>query len=408
MNPDHSRRRAVPSTTTIAAVALLAPLALGGCVAKDSAATTLNVTSSDTACDFDTAQAQTGTVGFKVTNSGSKVTEFYVYDGSRVLGEVENIAPGVSGKLTVDLVKPGTYAVACKPGMVGTGIRKEITVTGEEKQKSEAPADVEEAKKRYLASVRTEIGNLERATVEFVAAVKRGDLDAARAQFAPTRSFYERVEPVAESFSDLDPKIDMRWDDTADGQEAFTGFHRIERFLWPPRPEDIGDDDGKVTPADAADAKKSDTPEAIATVADQLLADARALKTEVDKPDFSFDTNLFVQGPKALIDEIAKTKVAGEEDRYSHTDLWDFAANVEGSQRLIGELQPIIQAHDAGLMTEITNQFDAINAAIDELREGPGYVSYDKVDDATRKALSAKIDALSATLSKVPAAVLGR
>ncbi|MFT4201307.1 iron uptake system protein EfeO [Gordonia sp. (in: high G+C Gram-positive bacteria)] len=392
----------------LGAAALVTPLALSGCVAKDSASSTLNVTSTDTACDFDGTKAQTGTVGFKVTNSGSKVTEFYVYDGSRVLGEVENIAPGVSGKLTVDLVKPGTYAVACKPGMVGTGIRKEITVTGEEKTKNEAAADVEDAKKRYLDSVRTEVGNLENATADFVAAVKGGDLDGARGKFATTRSFYERVEPVAESFSDLDPKIDMRWDDTADGKEAFTGFHRIERFLWPPTPEEIGDADGKVAPADAADAKKADNAESIGKVADQLLTDVRALKAEVDKPDFKFDTQLFVQGPKALIDEIAKTKVAGEEDRYSHTDLWDFAANVEGSQRLIGELQPIIEKRDAKLMTEVTAQFDTINAAIDKLRTGDGYTSYDKVDDATRKDLSAKIDALSATLSKVPAVVMSK
>jgi len=292
--------------------------------------------------------------------------------------------------------------------MVGTGIRQTITVTGEEKTKNEAPAEVEQAKKRYLAFVRQEVANLEAATVTFVDAIKRGDYDKARELFGPTRSYYERIEPVAESFSDLDPKIDMRWDDTADGTERFTGFHRIERYLWPPKADEIGDADGKVSPADAANAKKADTTEEIHKAADELLTNVRALKTEVDKPDFTFDTQLFVQGPKALIDEIAKTKVAGEEDRYSHTDLWDFAANVEGSQRLIGELQPIIKKRDPKLMETITKQFDEINAAIDKLREGTGYVSYDKVDEATRKALSAKIDALSATLSKVPAVVMSK
>lgn len=390
----------------VVGTAVAVPLVLSGCVAKESAST-LDVTSTDTTCDISPMKAETGKVGFKITNSGSKVTEFYVYEGSRVLGEVENIAPGVSGKLTVELPKPGTYAVACKPGMVGSGIRKEITVTGDEKEKSEAPADVESAKQRYLASVRTEIANLERATAEFVGAVKAGDQDKARALFGSTRQYYEKVEPVAESFSDLDPKIDMRWDDTGDGAEDFTGFHRIERFLWPPKPDQIGDAEGKVTAADAAHAKKVDTPEAIAKVADQLLTDVRALKTEVDKPDFNFDTQLFVNGPKALIDEVAKTKIAGEEDRYSHTDLWDFAANVEGSQRLIGELQPIIEKKDPALMAEITKQFEAISASIDKLRSPDGYVSYDTVDEATRKALSAQIDALSSTLSKVPAAVLG-
>ena len=366
------------------------------------------MTSTESACDLGSDTATTGDVSFTVTNNGSKVTEFYVYaNNNRVLGEVENIGPGLSGTLTVEIVEPGTYSVACKPGMVGTGIRKNITVTGEKKEKSQAPADVNAAKARYLDYVRGQLAGLQAQTQQFADHVKSGDLDAARATFGQVRTFYERIEPVASSFPELDPAIDMRWDDTEDGKQPFTGFHRIERYLWPPQPQEVGDGPGQVAPADAANAKATDNPNTIAAIADQLVADVTKLRTEVDKADFTFETRQFVAGPQALIDEIAATKVGGEEDRYSHTDLWDFAANVDGAETLIADMQPMIIAKNPAVMDKITAQFADVRTAINAFRSGDGYVSYTQVTPDQRKALSDKIDALSATLSQVPGLVLG-
>lgn len=131
------------------------------CTSKDTATGTISVTSTETACDLGNDSATTGDVSFNVTNNGSKVTEFYVYaNNNRVLGEVENIGPGLSGKLTVEIVDPGTYTVACKPGMVGTGIRKQINVTGDKKNKTQAPADVNAAKARYLEYVRGQLAEI--------------------------------------------------------------------------------------------------------------------------------------------------------------------------------------------------------------------------------------------------------
>jgi iron uptake system component EfeO len=113
--------------------------------------------------------------------------------------------------------------------MVGSGIRTELNVTGETKEKAKTPADVEQAKASYLDYVRGQVNGLAAQTATFTAAVKAGDLEAAKSQFGLTRTFYERIEPVAESFPDLDPAIDMRWDDTEDGAQPFTGFHRLER-----------------------------------------------------------------------------------------------------------------------------------------------------------------------------------
>ncbi|MFW0784554.1 iron uptake system protein EfeO [Gordonia sp. CPCC 206044] len=389
-------------------LAVAAPMLLAGCTSKAGADGAIAVTSTNDACELDGTDAQTGDVSFKVTNNGSKVTEFYVYgNNNRVLGEVENIGPGLSGNLTVEVTDPGTYTVACKPGMVGTGIREEISVSGESKEKSQDPADVNNAKEQYVTYVRNQLNTLVAQTQSFVGNIKSGNLDAARAEFGLTRTPYERIEPVAESFPDLDPAIDMRWDDTEDGKQPFTGFHRLERYLWPPQQAEIGDAPGQIAPTDAADAKATDTKANIDKVADELLANVTKLKEEVGKPDFTFETRSFVQGPQALIDEIAATKVDGEEDRYSHTDLWDFAANVDGSETAIATMQPIIAAKDPQLMDKITGQFGEVRTAINQFREGDGYVSYTQVTPEQRKDLSNKIDALSATLSQVPGLVLG-
>nr|WP_234974399.1 iron uptake system protein EfeO [Williamsia sterculiae] len=370
---------------------------------------TIAVTSTDTGCDLATAEAATGPVTFTVANSGTKVTEFYVYgNNNRVLGEVENIGPGLTGTLTVEVPDPGTYATACKPGMVGDGIRQTLTVAGEKKARAEVPADIDAAKSRYLQYVRGQLDGLVAQTTAFTDAVRSGDLDAARSQFGRTRTFYERIEPVAASFPDLDPAIDMRWDDTENGAQPFTGFHRIERFLWPPQQSSVGERGDDVTQADLDNARTTDDKGAIDTTADTLRSDVTRLRDEVSKPDFTFETQSFVKGPQALIDEIAATKVGGEEDRYSRTDLWDFAANVDGSETLIAELQPIIAAKSQTLMNRITSQFQAIRDDINAYRAGDGYVSYERVTAPQRKSLSVAIDALSATLSQVPGLVLGK
>lgn len=397
-------------TTTAACAALAAPLLLAACTEKaTSSEKTIAVTSTDSSCDLSTSEAQTGNVDFTVNNNGDKVTEFYVYgNNNRVLGEVENIGPGLTGKLTVEIVDPATYQVACKPGMVGDGIRKDLTVSGEKKERSQAPASVETAKQTYLTYVRGQLNGLQAQTKSFTDAIIAGDLDAARAQFGLTRTFYERIEPVAESFPDLDPAIDMRWDDTADGSEPFTGFHRLERFLWPPQQSDVGEQGSDVAAADLANSRTADTKDAIDKVAAGLNTDVGRLVTEVAKPDFTFETQSFVKGPQALVDEIAATKVGGEEDRYSHTDLFDFAANIDGSETLIADLQPVISAKNPALMDKITAQFQTIRNDINSFRSGDGYVSYDTVPAEKRKSLSDQIDALSQSLSQVPGLVLGQ
>jgi iron uptake system component EfeO len=117
-------------------------LALAGCGTSDdgtssdgtaataNADTTIQVTSTDDACTVSAASATAGSLAFVVKNEGSKETEFYFYSGGdTVIGEVENIGPGLTRTLVVDDVVAGDYVTACKPGMTGDGIRADFSVS---------------------------------------------------------------------------------------------------------------------------------------------------------------------------------------------------------------------------------------------------------------------------------------
>jgi iron uptake system component EfeO len=88
------------------------------------------VRAADDACEVAAAEAAAGKITFSINNAGNKVTEFYLYGtGDRIMGEVENIGPGLTRQLIVEVPDGGTYTTACKPGMVGDGIRAPFTST---------------------------------------------------------------------------------------------------------------------------------------------------------------------------------------------------------------------------------------------------------------------------------------
>jgi iron uptake system component EfeO len=168
-----------------------------------------------------------GTSTFKITNSGTKITEFYVYaEGDRVMGEVENIGPGRQPR-TARRAVAGKYQTACKPGMSGQGIRGAFTVTGYATALN-ADAKLAAASESYQRYVRSQTDALVVKTQEFVDAVKAGDKEKAKALYPVARTYWERIEPVAEIFGDLDPKIDGREEVTEEGMD-FTGFHAWRR-----------------------------------------------------------------------------------------------------------------------------------------------------------------------------------
>jgi iron uptake system component EfeO len=372
------------SRTSLAGLTALAALALAACGGSaDSApsaegAGAVTVAATDDSCAVATAELDAGVHTFSVTNTGSKVTEFYVYaEGDRVMGEVENIAPGVARDLRVEL-PAGDYETACKPGMIGDGIRSGLTVTGDAAQLSDDEA-LAGAVDGYTRYVQSQVTALQERTQEFVDAVKAGDIPAAQALYPVSRAYFERVEPVAESFGDLDPKIDARENDVEEG-DTWTGFHVLERDLW---------ETGDIA--------------ASGPVADQLMTDVDDLAARVQ--EIELQPLDLANGALGLLDEIATGKITGEEDRYSHTDLYDFSANLEGSEAAIQALRPVIEERDAELATALDEQFAAATAELDKYRAGDGWTTYTDLTEDQLRGLSDSINALAAEVSQVPAVV---
>lgn len=211
-------------------------------------------------------------------------------------------------------------------------------------------------------------------TEAFATAVKAGEIDKAKELYAPARMHYERAEPIAEAFGDLDPKIDARDGDVP--AEEWGGYHRIEQGLW-----------------------EQNTTAGYEGYAVQLIKDTKLLRAKVETVEVTPD--LLITGAVDLLNEVSTSKVTGEEDRYSHTDLYDFAANVQGAEKIYELLKPVIEKKDKDLAKEIGQRFDEVYALLDQHKQGDGYVLYTDLNEAQVKELSQAIDTLAEPLSQM-------
>ncbi|MCM3569188.1 iron uptake system protein EfeO [Neobacillus mesonae] len=232
----------------------------------------------------------------------------------------------------------------------------------------------EEVTKEYRQYAIGEIEEFVNATDAFTAAVKNGDIEKAKELYAPARMHYERAEPIAEVFGDLDPKIDAREGDVS--QAEWTGYHRIEKGLW-----------------------EDKTTKGYEQYADQLMKDVNLLRAKVDTVEVTPD--LLITGAVDLLNEVSTSKVTGEEDRYSHTDLYDFAANVQGAEKIYQLLNPTLTEKDEELSKEIKTRFHNVYSLLDKHKEGSGYKVYTDLSKEEVKELSQAIDALAEPLSQI-------
>jgi iron uptake system component EfeO len=371
--------------------AAVLPLTLAACTDNSAPAATgpIKVSSTNDACSVSTATTKSGNVTFAVQNDGDQVTEFYLLaeDGLRIVGEVENIGPGLSRNLVVT-APAGKYTTACKPGMQGEGIRSafEVTDSGDKPAvDTNLKALTDKGTAQYLAYVKDQTEQLLAGTKEFAAAYAAGDADKARDLFAATRMHWERIEPIAESFGDLDPKLDAREADLAPGEE-WTGWHRAEKDLFPPA---------------GFAALTAPEREALAT---QLVADTEDLASRTSTVEITADQ--LGNGAKELLDEVATGKVTGEEEIWSHTDLWDFQANVDGARIAFENLKPVLEQKDPALAASLEEKFAALQAELTQHARGEGFVHYDELTPEQVQKLAAVVDALGEPLSNLTAAVV--
>ncbi|MFH8575317.1 EfeM/EfeO family lipoprotein [Streptomyces zaomyceticus] len=382
--------RAVRLSVVTAAATAAALTAVTGCTEKSDAKAgdgTVTVVAKDDSCEVSTAEFPAGHLKLAVENRGSKVTEVYVlYPDDRIVTERENIGPGTKATITAE-IKAGDYTIACKPGMVGDGIRRQVKATGGAAGTKRSP-EMDAAVASYRQYVQAQADATLPKVKVFTDAVRAGDIEAAKKAYAESRIGWERTEPVAESFGDIDPKVDVREDGLEEGQDPakdWTGWHRLEKALW-------------------QDKKIGEREKQLADLLDKDLADwvKRVGKAEITPTSMA-------NGAKELLDEVATGKVTGEEERYSRTDLVDFKANVEGAQKSFDLLKPVATKNDPKLVAELDKQFAALNTLLDKYRADKNsyvFTSYEKVGKPERKELSDGVNALAEPLSKLAAAVV--
>jgi len=231
----------------------------------------------------------------------------------------------------------------------------------------------------YKIYVAENVNKLVADTRLFTAAVKAGDIEKARKLYAVTRTSYERIEPVAELFSDLDGAIDSRADahEKAEKDTEFGGFHRIEYALWTQK-----------------------SAKGMGPFADKLLANVLELQKRLVA--LTFPPEKVVGGAAVLMEEVAATKISGEENRYSHTDLWDFQSNFEGAYKIVELLRPLVVKENKAFSDKTDANFKVVFDTLAKYRSADGgFETYSRLSAADRKMLAGKVNTLAEDLSKL-------
>uniref|UniRef100_UPI00403C9B68 iron uptake system protein EfeO n=1 Tax=Mycobacterium hainanense TaxID=3289775 RepID=UPI00403C9B68 len=344
------------------------------------------------ACALDTTNVAAGPVTFTLANRNAPgISEVELLKGERIVGEKEDLAPGldpVSFTVTLD---GGSYQLYC-PG--ASNEYQTVTVAG---RAAVGPTggvadSLNRGTKDYAAYVVAQIGQLGDGVKALDAAVRAGNIDAAKAAYAKARSFWERSESAVEGFillgfavgdnaGRLDYLIDMRQSTPVDVKVGWKGFHAIERDLW--------------QGAAITSGTKALSSELVGNVG-KLTGIAALLQY---KPED------LANGASDLVEEIQNTKITGEEEAFSHIDLVDFSANVEGARQAYASLRPGLEKIDGNLVGQIDHQFRAVLATLDGYRDPSalgGFRTYTPALQATDAAkLTAVIQPLHQSLSAV-------
>jgi iron uptake system component EfeO len=240
---------------------------------------------------------------------------------------------------------------------------------------------VNEAIASYREYVIAQVDQIVEETTLFTDAVRAEDLEEAQAQFAPSRQSWERIEPIAGLVEEIDGAVDARVDDfESEDDPAWTGWHRLEYLVF-----------------------DQESFEGTAELADQLDADIATLQEQITQ--IEFPPAVVALGAAELVQEVTEGKITGEEDRYSGTDLWDFAANIEGAQAVIDELAPALEEADPELLADIQAGFAEVQAGLGPYQDGDGYLPYSELADDDKDELQAQLAGLSESLALVPGAL---
>lgn len=252
--------------------------------------------------------------------------------------------------------------------------------TTAEQTANKEKVDLSKETAEYKKYVEGQIDMLLKDTENFAKLLKEGKLDEAKKVYPLIRMAYERSEPIAESFGESDVKIDYRLVDFKEefkNEEGWKGFHRIEKILW-----------------------EQNTTKGTEKYADELVNDIKELKAKIATIEVTPD--LMVTGAIDLLNEVSTQKITGEEEVFSHTDLYDFRANIEGAQKIFELFRPKLEKKDAKLVTTLDTEFKAVNALLDKyMTDDKHYKLYTELKPEDTKALAEAVTKLGEPLSQM-------
>jgi iron uptake system component EfeO len=368
------------STTSTGAASPATPTPVHA-VELDAKTATVNITLTPQGCAPKPKSVAAGSVEFDVKNSNAGAVseaELRTNDFAHILGEVENLTPGLSGSFSVTL-QPGSYLISC-PGAATS--RSKFVVVGKATAAAwQTHPQLVTAVTGYTQYINQNVASLVSGTQAFCAAVDGGNMAQAQVLYPQARIYYERIEPVAEIWGNLDTEIDGRLGNPVTNPALFMGFHKLEQMMW-----------------------AQNTLVGAQPICDGLVTHIQQLQTLVNSAQYS--PLEMASGATDLVNEAGTSKISGEEERYSNTDFIDFQANVDGSMEVFNLLKPYLQKKDPSLVTTITKRDAALGKVLATYGSQPGYdetgyVEYSQVLDPQRRQLAAAVGALAEAMSSM-------
>jgi len=355
----------------------------GNAVGANPRVAAVTVTAAD-GCLPDKTSFPAGALTFRIINKdATAVSEVELLSGQRIVGEKENVPPGFSGEFAVK-VGAGAYTLYC-PG--ATPERRTLKVSGASSASSDVDvaALLKTATRGYADYVSTQVAALLTATQRLDAALHGTGLAAAQVAYVRARPFYEKIEPVAESFvigkDSVDADLDAREGDVPAAK--WRGFHRIEKALF-----------------------QQKTLRGLGPYGDRLVEDVRRLQKLTT--GLTYQPTELANGAQELLDEVASSKITGEEERYSRIDMLDVANNVEGSAQAFAQLHPPLEKIDPALSKTIAAAFAALDRLVDRYRttsNASGFRLYPQLTTVDKTSIAAAVKAVQEPLSRVASKV---
>ncbi|KFE54908.1 iron uptake system protein EfeO [Pseudomonas syringae] len=335
------------------------------------------------ACEPNALTVPAGKNAFRIVNRSERAVEWEILDGVLVIEERENIAPGLSQVINANL-QPGDYAITC--GLLSNP-RGTLHVTPTAESEANAKARPSMVAfigplSEYRVYLSLQGSALIKAVTALQQAIEAGDLNAAQAAYVPARAAYQRIAPAAQRLAELDNAINARADyyEKREQDAAFSGFHRIEYGLF-----------------------DQHSVESLNPIAQRLQTDVTSLKQQLLAQNMAPEqlAAIVVRNMRSL----AEIRSNGEEERYSHNDLNGFAANLEGTRKVIDLLRPLLSKSSGPLLEKIDAASAGLDTELNGLKTDSGYRPYDQVDAVQRKLIADKAKTLADALDGIDAAL---